>query len=574
MSFSQIKYLILLCGWLAIAVVLPANAQEQITEEEINTQKIFIDASKEKIMGNYENAIYLFKEVLKRDKNNDAALYEMARIYEVQNVNDKALHSIKDALSINPENEWYSMFLADLHDKMGKSDEAAKIYEELVAKDGENTYYYEKWAFYLVKAGEAKKAIKVYDSLESKIGINEDLSNKKYRLYLGLGDQEKAVNELEMLVKSAPSNTDYQHMLASFYVEIGDQINAEKIYRKILEIDPDDAYASIALAEKLKTSGNDVSFLNTLKPVFENTDVNIDVKIKELIPYIHKIADSTGGETLTKAVVELAEILEQVHPHEAKSYSAYGDILYYSGDKNAALLKYQKAIELNKTVFTVWEQLMYIHLELGNFEALLKTSEEAIDLFPNQAIAFYFNGVANGQLKKHEAAINSLQQALIMSRKNPALRLDIYNHMAIEYYQLEEFDKSDTAFNEALKLNPTEHSILNRYSYYLALRGINLVQAKEMCAKANELSPNNPYYQDTYGWILYKMKEYSAAKEWVGKAMINGGSEMPDILEHYGDILFQMDDVENATIYWQKSLENGSTSKILQKKITDRQLYK
>jgi tetratricopeptide (TPR) repeat protein len=572
MRFLNIKYYFLLTT-LLFFVALPAMfGQKQISEDEVNTQKIFIDASKEKILGNFENAVYLFKEVLKRDEKNDAALYELARIYSVQEKNDKALHSIKEALSVAPENVWYEMFLADLHDKMGKPNEAAKVFEKLVAQDNGNTYYYEKWAFFLVKSGEATKAIKVYDKLESKFGVNEELSSKKYRLYLGLGNQKKAAEELETLVRSAPSNTDHKHMLASFYLQIGDQKNAEKIFKQILEIDPDDAYASIALAEKLKAGGDDISYLNTLKPIFEKPDVNIDVKIRELIPYIQKIANS-GDKQLAKTVVELAQILEEAHPYEAKSYAAYGDILYYSGDNQAALEKYQKALELNKSVFTIWEQVMYINLELNNPEALLQTSEDAIDLFPNQAKAYYFNGVAEGQLKNHRAAIASLQQALIMSRKNPALRLDIYNHMAIEYYQLEEFDKSETAFEEALKINPRAHSILNRYSYYLALRGVKLAKAKEMCAKANELNSNNPYYQDTYGWILYKIKEYSAAKEWIGKAMANGGNEIPDILEHYGDVLFQLNDVENAIINWQKALDKGSKSKMLEKKIADRQLY-
>ncbi len=572
MRFLDIKYCFIFITLLTIVGLSPAYSQKQITEEEINTQKIFIDASKEKILGNFENAVYLFKEVIKRDKVNDAAFYELARIYNVKEKNDKALHSIKEALSISPENVWYVMFLAELQDKMGKPKEAAKVFEDLVGQDNGNTYYYEKWAFYLVKAGEAAKAIKVYNKLEDKIGVNEELSSKKYRLYLGLGNQKKAAAELQTLIRSAPSNTDYKHMLASFYIQVGDQEEADKIYKEILKIDPNDAYASIALAEKLKAGGDDISYLSTLKPVFEKSDVSIDVKIKELIPYIHKIANS-GDKQLSIAVLELVEILEEVHPDDAKSYSAFGDILYYSGDNQTALVKYEKALELNESVFTIWEQVMYINLELGNFEVLLQTSVDAIDLFPNQAKAYYFNGVANGQLKKHSDALSSLQQALLMSRKMVVLRLDIYNHMAIEYYQLKKFDKSDTAFEEALKVNPSAHTILNRYSYYLALRGEKLAKAKEMCAKANELSPNSPYYQDTYGWILYKIKEYSAAKEWISKAIANGGDEIPNILEHYGDILFQLNDVENAIVNWQKALDKGSSSEILEKKIADRQLY-
>ena len=75
---------------LVFASGLPLFGQIQISEEEVNTQKIFIDANKEKILGNYENAVYLFKEVIKRDEKNDAALYELARIYSVQEKNEKS----------------------------------------------------------------------------------------------------------------------------------------------------------------------------------------------------------------------------------------------------------------------------------------------------------------------------------------------------------------------------------------------------------------------------------------------------------------------------------------------------
>ena len=141
MKFLSTKYLFLFITF-TFVMTTSVFSQKQISEEEVNTQKIFIDANKEKILGNYENAVYLFKEVLKRDNKNHAALYELARIYDVQKKNDKALHSIKEALSITPENVWYEMFLADIHDKMGKPKEAAKVYEKLVEQDSENTYYF------------------------------------------------------------------------------------------------------------------------------------------------------------------------------------------------------------------------------------------------------------------------------------------------------------------------------------------------------------------------------------------------------------------------------------------------
>ena len=555
-------------------VVTPVDAQiKQVSEEEVNTQKVFIDATKEKILGNYENAATLFKEVLKRDKNNHVAAYELARIYNVLEMKDKALQSIKLAIASDPDNDWYQLFLADMYEENGEAKAAAKIYDKLLKKNPKDAFFYEKLAFLMVRAQQPEKAIRVYNDMEKHFGIHEDISKRKHRLYLGMGDKKKAAQEIETLIRYMPSNIDYYHMLASFHQQMGDKNLADEVYRRILEVDPADVKASIALAEQTKADGDDLPFLATLKPLFEKDDVNIDLKIKELIPYIQKVADGKADPAVMGATIDLAQTLEKVHPREAKSYSASADLLYYSGDKAGALAKYKEAMSLNKSIFGIYEQMMYIYMENKDFEAMLPLSEEAVDRFPNKAQAFYFNGLALGQLKQHKNAISSLKQAQLMSRKNPMLQMDIYNHLATEYFMLGQFKKSDESFEKALEINPNDHMVLNRYSSYLANRNENLEKAKSMSALSNELAPNQAIYQDTYGWILYRMKEYKASKEWTSKALSNGGQEYPQILEHYGDILFQLEETEEAVSFWQKALEKGSESPLLEKKIADRKMY-
>ena len=93
-----------------------------------------------------------------------------------------------------------------------------------------------------------------------------------------------------------------------------------------------------------------------------------------------------------------------------------------------------------------------------------------------------------------------------------------------------------------LEINPKDTYVLNNYSYYLSLRNMDLDKAEAMSRKANELDPNNGNSQDTYAWILYASKKYTEAKEWIEKAILNGGEKNAVILEHYGDILFKLGD--------------------------------
>jgi len=449
---------------------LLAQAPKTVPEKEVNVQKIFIDATKDKLLGKYEEAIVLYKEVLKLDKDNHAAAYEMARLYEVLDKDEKALTSIKMATALEPNNDWYKMLLSDLYHKNNKNKEAAEIYEQLATANPTSEFFYSKWAYYLISAKEIDKGIKVYNDYEKKFGVTEEVVRKKHALYLGQGNPKKAEAELKKLIKRFPRAVEYHHLLAGFYTQTGQDDKALETYNTILELDPENAKAKIAIAGNNKSGNNDIMYLTSLIPVFEKQDVDIDLKIKELFPYINKVA-VTEDDELKVATLNLAKILSEVHPEEAKSFSIYGDLLYYTGNTEDAVSKYKKTIELDKTVFTVWEQLMYIYHEKEDMESLLNITNDAIDLFPNKSKAYYFSGIANGYLNKNAEAISIYKQALMMSAKNPRLKLDILTKLGQSYLKTKKYDKAKKSLEDALDMNPKDPYALEYYGDVLMATG-------------------------------------------------------------------------------------------------------
>jgi tetratricopeptide (TPR) repeat protein len=93
-----------------------------------------------------------------------------------------------------------------------------------------------------------------------------------------------------------------------------------------------------------------------------------------------------------------------------------------------------------------------------------------------------------------------------------------------------------------------------------------------MITRANDLQPNQPTIQDTYGFVMYKSKNYKDAEKWWKKALSNGGNKNSETLEHYGDVLFQLGKVDEAMTYWQKAKDLGSNSKFLEQKILERKV--
>ena len=62
-------------------------------------------------------------------------------------------------------------------------------------------------------------------------------------------------------------------------------------------------------------------------------------------------------------------------------------------------------------------------------------------------------------------------------------------------------------------------------------------------------------------------------KLWIEKAYRNGGDSSGVVLEHYGDILYQMGKKDEAYEYWEKAKNQKDHSDLLDKKIKDKKLY-
>ncbi|MEM6317808.1 MAG: hypothetical protein AAF960_09060 [Bacteroidota bacterium] len=242
-----------------------AQVSERYTEEEVNIQKLFIEANREKLLRKYENAAFLFEEVTKKDKMNPAPYYELAKVYDILDESDKAIKNIKTAIRLDGNNNWYRIFLAKLHEKNDLDTEAAKVYEQLVQRDPKNDYFYYQWAYFLVKSGQPDKAIIVFSNLEEVVGINEDIIQRKHKIFHTLGKKKEAAKEYAKLVETFPDNIPYKHQLARYYEQIGSRKNAKSIYQQILAMSPEDTRASIALASYgAGSQQNDLGYLTTL----------------------------------------------------------------------------------------------------------------------------------------------------------------------------------------------------------------------------------------------------------------------------------------------------------------------
>jgi len=549
-----------------------SKQSEELSEQDIKKRKsAFLDASKERILGNWDKAAASYKKVLEIDPNHDASMYELARIYLSEGRAEDAILLMDQAIQINPRNVWYQLFMADLYKNTRQIEKVVEVFQNLVKYYPEKIDYHYDLALSYIILGDYKKAIDTYNEMEVLIGVNEDVSIQKQKLYLNMGKPKKALEEIEKLVEANPSNSRYLQILAESYMTLGDDEKALETYQKIAEIDPGNPYIRISLSDYYRTTGDDQKAFEELKLGFANPKLDLDTKIQILLTYY--TVDQFYNDKKDQAF-ELAKILAETHPDNAKGQSIYGDLLYRNGQAEEAYQVFLSVTEKDKSNYGVWEQIMFIQNELSKTEDLQKTSAEVMELFPMQPLPYLFNGFSNSQQKNYEKALQSLEAGSKLVVDNDLLLAQFYSSLGDTYNQLQDHDMSDQMYEKALKINPNDAFVLNNYSYYLSLRNVNLERALEMAQRATELEPENTSFQDTYGWALYKSGKYDEAEIWIKKALDSDEAASAVLFEHYGDVLYKLDRKDEALQYWQKAKDNGGeASEFLDKKLKNKKLY-
>ncbi len=538
--------------------------------DELKIKAYFIDGCREKIKGNLEIAENLFKECIKLDPTNAAANYELASIFRFSGLYDQAMKSSKIAALSDVKNEWYNLlYIECLHNKR-MYNEAITRYENLISANPYRSDFYQGLAAECVYAGKTEKAIQTYNRMEQTVGVNENISLRKVKLYKQLKKWNDAEAELKKLIKEEPTEARYYTYLAELYQEEGQPQKAMSTYNEILKTEPDNPYIHLALADYYRQQKLDDQFFTEIKIAFKSPDLDIDNKIKILISY-YTITDEKN-KYLDQAY-ELCKLLVDSNPNEPKAHSVYADFLIRDKKLKEARNEFLKVLEFDKSKYAVWEYLLSCETDLNENDSLAVHSAEAMDLFPNQPIPYFFNGVAYMRLKQYEKAVKPFKEGKQFLYEDIPVQIKFNTNLAEVYINLKEYEKAYKEFDEAIQLDPDDAGLLNNYAYYLSLRKQNLSKAEKLSKRSLEISPNSVSYLDTYGWILFQQDKFEDAKMYFEKAMDKGGFNRPAIVEHYGDLMFKLNQTDKALENWKKSQELGNNSDTLKKKIADKKYY-
>jgi len=222
---------------------------------------------------------------------------------------------------------------------------------------------------------------------------------KEAQKFLAKGQIDKAIAEFEKLADSGDGNVyntlgdlylkkgdtkrsaDFYYRAADIFKEKGFSEKAKALYKKILNINPSDYRATLALGELCEEKG---LVTEAIRYFLAAADVLTKEKKRDgLVEVYQKILHLSPSNLQLRVKVADIFLKEGLTEEAAKQYSILGRLYHDSGDSNTAKAYYERALSINPSDRNANLGLVEIYKKEGDYKSTLEIFKRLLSSFPD-----------------------------------------------------------------------------------------------------------------------------------------------------------------------------------------------
>jgi tetratricopeptide (TPR) repeat protein len=347
-------------------------------------------------------------------------------------------------------------------------------------------------------------------------------------------DPKTAIADLRAVLRDQPNSIGVMRSLARAHVANGEPVLAEEIMRRALEANPKDATLQLDFAELLTELGRPAQAKPIIDELAKQQPNNTQVLDRQ-----YKIAVATNDMVTARAA---ADAFVATQPKWSVGYFFQGAVAEATQHPEDAVKLYSKSLEMQPdaveplramarvlvTLKRTPEAITRLDSVIANYpknpaaamikgDLLLRTERPndaalafklALDRDPKMMVAY--RNLAAAELLNHDetAAIATLRAGIDKVSDPESLE----TQLAAVYDSLKRPDDALAVYESALQRDPQADLVANNLAMLLVTYRTDkasLDRAAKLSARFAE-SPN-PNFLDTYGWVLYKHGDATAA---------------------------------------------------------------
>lgn len=365
------------------------NAQKYLERAiKINPNLIDIQAQLAEIYSrqrDFSSAINAYRKILELNPNLGEAHFGLGSVYVRMMKWQEAVAPLQKAIQMGVQEQEAWRLLATAFEEMKNFDRAAEAYEKYVAFNPP-----EAWGAYL------------------RLGLCR----------MELEQFEAAVKALEEAQKRQPNDIKVNYTLAQAYQRAKQYENAEKTYRLLAELSPDDASAYYGL--------------------------------------IVRMYDEAGQYD---RAIEAAKKVVELNPNSEMAVYNLG-IMYFKLDRHdEAIAAFRKALEIRPTYEYAWYQIGYSYSKQKKYKEAIEAFKKFVELMPDSYDGWFNIGVSYLILKDFKNAVDPLEKAVELK---PDYGAALYN-LAIAYLNVHDNLSAREVYKKLINVDPALAEKLKKF---------------------------------------------------------------------------------------------------------------
>ena len=521
-----------------------------------------------KILGGDESAAY----------QEFGLIFLQAKRYEL------AAKAFLRGLDYEPEDPQLPLLLAQTYLKLEQGGKALAQLETFLKRQPQSMEGYELLAKVLT-------SLKRGDEITPRLEAAAKLDSKNLALQYALADRYREVGQVERaeamykaLLAAQPTTQGYGALAASLLKRkkadellkvITEAISRpggfEAVQEQVKGIIDDPAFADQVLDAGLK-------MLSAEPPTLARPGVSVLAAIAKSAGKLEKFlpvqrlelkrnpSPQTYREMLLllltmRKYAEVASTLEEMmvkYPDERNTRQLVELARYHGAAENneAAIKAAKEALKLDPNDLDAQTQIALGLTRTGKVDEAVDLLRAAVKRDPNNPGPALILGSIQTTAGKNEDAIVTLKSLLEKFPNNEEVVHTARQQLSIAYVNMGDYAKGEAELEVLLERNVDDPGVNNDLGYLYAEQGKNLEKAEVMIRKAVQEEPDNSAYLDSLGWVLFKRgkaKEAVEPLEKAVKAIVEVAATDATILEHLGDVYFQLQEIAKAKEAWESA---------------------
>lgn len=448
MKSIYFTYYFFLCG-LFLNLNLHAQIEQDIEEPDslLNIQRqsefqpLFFKALSERGIENYDKAVQTLEKLLKDYQDKPELYFQLGLNYFDLEKYNLALEQFEKAQDLKPEDINIQEAIFKVYEQQKQYDKAIEIAEILAQNNPE---YYEILANLFLINKQHQKALEALDKADEKQGFDAHKDQLREVIFKDYAQPEVAVNYYKKRIDLEPYNPMNAYRLISFLINDKDFETALMESKTTLENHPRfSRFYVLQVDIYLKLNQTDEAF-KALETVVKDRFLEEKYKV-EAIDTMKDYIES--HPEFQNDFVQLLNIASQT-AEDSSSYLDLG-LYYFETDKPKALGNFKKALNQNPQDFQIWKNIAVLQFQIGQYQESLKTSNEALEIYPTQVVFMLIKGQSLIKLTQYNEAQVVLLDALSYLFEENEMMLNIYESLSLVYNNLNETETAKAYQNKA-----------------------------------------------------------------------------------------------------------------------------